>query len=294
MTLNSSLLHEAGDLSLEAALLMANASQIVYEKESEIKNKTTSWGFDDCQFFDIGLTQGFIAHDDKAVLLSYRGSQSLGDWIANMGIVGTPVEGAGEIHFGFLQGYRAVEDLVITQLKALSQGRTVWLTGHSLGGALSTITAALTRDEVAIDRIYTFGQPRVGRGAFQQIFIDHYHHKFFRFVNNNDIVSKIPPNFDHVGQRLWFDPDGQLSLLGSLSADAASTEEELTQEEFKKLQADLKEEIEKAESESEETSPAGSLGKLGLPFEIKLQRLIPGGRAHEIDGYIKHLETAIA
>ena len=40
---------------------------------------------------------------------------------------------------------------------------SVWYTGHSLGGALASLaTAQMRRQEVPVDGLYTFGQPRTG------------------------------------------------------------------------------------------------------------------------------------
>ena len=49
---------------------------------------------------------------------------------------------------------------------------TVYITGHSLGGAIATIIAGrLIKDQVADAnrlKLYTFGSPRVGNPAFSQ------------------------------------------------------------------------------------------------------------------------------
>ncbi|MXD03721.1 lipase family protein, partial [Escherichia coli] len=63
--------------------------------------------------------------------------------------------------------------------------------GHSLGGALALIHAAVLRDYQPI--IYTYGMPRVfTASAINKIKnISHYRH-----VNDSDSVTSIPPELE--------------------------------------------------------------------------------------------------
>jgi predicted lipase len=49
----------------------------------------------------------------------------------------------------------------------------IWVTGHSLGGALSSVAALemIARNEVEADRVklFTFGQPRTGDKTYASI-----------------------------------------------------------------------------------------------------------------------------
>ncbi len=62
------------------------------------------------------------------------------------------------------------------------------------------------------DGVYTFGQPRTCErllaGAHNAAFKDRCH----RFVNNNDVVPRLPPEpfFTHVRTPRYFDADGRL------------------------------------------------------------------------------------
>jgi hypothetical protein len=63
----------------------------------------------------------------------------------------------------------------------------LYITGHSLGGALAQIASAVfDRDNLAA--CYTFGSPRVGTADFdRQVKCPHY-----RVINNWDLVPGIP------------------------------------------------------------------------------------------------------
>ncbi len=68
--------------SWQTALSLALASKLAYESGSTVANVTKSgWGFAKCEPLDRGETQGFVAIADDVVLIAFRGTESLGDWI---------------------------------------------------------------------------------------------------------------------------------------------------------------------------------------------------------------------
>ena len=81
------------------------------------------------------------------------------------------------VHVGFLRGYLSVRTRLLTMIEALKRDEggdwSVYVTGHSLGGALATICAAdLGAGICAADDVvmYNFGSPRVGNLAFVKHF----------------------------------------------------------------------------------------------------------------------------
>lgn len=71
----------------------------------------------------------------------------------------------------------------------------LWLTGHSLGGALAVLVALDIMNQTALKPaplVYTFGQPRVGNGAFAD-YVDAQLPELYRMVNSADAVPHIPP-----------------------------------------------------------------------------------------------------
>ena len=79
------------------------------------------------------------------------------------------------------------------------------MTGHSLGGALSTLcaadVAALFPQSAVV--MYNFGSPRVGNLKFVQMF-NQLVPEAFRVVNDADVVASVPRsrlmNYHHVGR----------------------------------------------------------------------------------------------
>ena len=69
------------------------------------------------------------------------------------------------------------------------KGKQLLVTGHSLGAALATLFSARINDENSA--CYTFGSPRTGTPKV----VKQMNFKAYRFRNNNDVVTKVPPEF---------------------------------------------------------------------------------------------------
>ncbi|XXX80344.1 lipase family protein [Sorangium sp. So ce134] len=87
----------------------------------------------------------------------------------------------------------------------------LYITGHSLGGALAVLTAARMYTKLDDGRlrdvlrgVYTFGQPMVGNRTFARTVGTNFESKLFRHVYRKDIVPRLPPlslgRFVHFGR----------------------------------------------------------------------------------------------
>ncbi|KAI0567372.1 Lipase domain protein [Gracilaria domingensis] len=139
-----------------------------------------------------------------------------------------------KIHKGFAVAYSAVSSRLLSIVKRLQdeKRRPVFLTGHSLGGALATICSldlflrlGLTRKEIFVS---TFGAPRVGNWYFWNIY-DENVPIHWRIVVGPDVVAKLPKvGYVHVGKKVLLTVDGDLFIdpnsleLNMWSGDVAS------------------------------------------------------------------------
>lgn len=177
-------------------------------------------------------TQAFLFRKNQHIVLVFRGSQQAADWSTNFkfrmkqfAITNTQQVDTiptGEVHRGFQDAWQSVEKRVISQLqKWWKPGESqLWITGHSLGGALAALAAtSLEYQRFKVAGLYTFGQPRVGDWDFTRQVNDRMGDRMFRYVNNNDIVPLIPPQFNpvnpgrlygHMGQFRYFSFRGRL------------------------------------------------------------------------------------
>ncbi|CAI7853987.1 unnamed protein product, partial [Closterium sp. NIES-53] len=118
-------------------------------------------------------------------------------------------------------------DSSIHAADSLSEGDTwrVYLTGHSLGGALSTLFAyELSQSNLVRERnihltMYNYGSPRVGNAAFVARF-NVYMRDSWRIVNRADIVPTVPKlmGYRHVCCPVYLSPGGP---SGDLQSDAS-------------------------------------------------------------------------
>jgi triacylglycerol lipase len=194
-------------------------------------------------FIWIDLTQHFedlfaiAAGGDGYVVIAFRGTKSFDDWMTDLHA--TPVSfpwlfesgpDVGDIHAGFGHALRDAWSQVRDALgnlipppdvaPGMSQQPTIWLTGHSLGGALAVLAGAACSiwsgaPIRSVSGIYTFGQPRVGLYRFCGNFDHLLKQRTFRLVNNQDLVPRVPfRGFDYsdLGQMIHFGRDGKPRL----------------------------------------------------------------------------------
>ncbi|MCW1887018.1 lipase family protein [Luteolibacter flavescens] len=234
------------DFDWHAALSLALAARLAYANEEEVRRVTRGWGLGSCSFFDFDDTQCFLASSQHAVVVSFRGTENLGDWMSNLNVIGT-TQSYGRVHRGFLGAFKVVEQQLLGEL-ANHPGKKVLLTGHSLGGALALIAAAEWSDSIRPSWIHTFGQPAVGKKSFKDFLTARYDEKYYRFVNDQDVVPMIPPLYRHAGELIHYSEDGSLeNALGSeelesLGIDFGTVNADtpmMTEAEFDQLRARL-------------------------------------------------------
>jgi hypothetical protein len=131
-----------------------------------------------------------------------------------------PFRDKGLIHSGFKRSLDSVWTLIAATLdRWKGGGRTLWITGHSLGGGLALLATAYLRfplDPAAtvpkpVAGLYTFGQPRAGNSAFCNPCDADFGDLYFRFVNDEDIVPRVPPRllgYSHTGNLEYIDANG--------------------------------------------------------------------------------------
>eukprot|EP00122_Pirum_gemmata_P002105 Pgem_evm1s1906 len=171
---------------------------------------------------------GFVAvsPERKQIWLVFRGTQmgSMDNWIQNikLDLVDANITRYSNIkmHRGFLESWGYLkEDLLpkFLQYKKQYPDFKLGVTGHSLGGALSTVAAVdlLVNHDVLVDQFITFGQPRVGNGYFAQWFEQKFTKNIpvRRVVHAKDVVAHLPPNpfpnitssklYKHFGAEYW-------------------------------------------------------------------------------------------
>ena len=153
--------------------------------------------------FDVDDTQAILcAFNDKYLILAFRGTEKdswediRSDYRASLKNCST----GGKVHTGFQEAYEKVHDLICAALKLYNQQANetplLFITGHSLGGALATIAtkrlAPFYTNSIAA--CYTFGSPRVVSPKW----LSTVKTPIYRVVNASDCVTMLPPSWGFI------------------------------------------------------------------------------------------------
>lgn len=189
-----------GVFDLDKAVFFARAAQAAYLDGAGAKAWALTQGFAEFEFFDVANVQGFWCTNADVGLLAFRGTSNPGQWLRDFKAY-PAAHPWGRVHVGFRDGVAAVEPAVARFVALASTRRAVWVTGHSLGGALALLGAARLKAANISPFVYTYGQPRVGLADFAERYALELPERTWRFVNQMDIVTRIPPDpiFRHTG-----------------------------------------------------------------------------------------------
>ena len=205
---------------------------------SRVKEEASAWGFDSDRVycFNNKGAQAILLADAEKVIVAFRGSEELSDWEINFNRLKNKDFSDNYhicLHTGFCrylndiwQPYndpqgrieaKGIKAIIEEEMK--NSPKSLWFTGHSLGGAVAVLAAAscifLDKLPFEVSGVYTYGQPRVGDLRFAKLYNSVLKSKTFRFVNNNDVVTKIPTwaplfLFYHVGEIKYLTQDGEI------------------------------------------------------------------------------------
>jgi len=184
------------------------------------------------------------SRDGRVVILCHRGTEpvNLINWLGDIEVTPEkiPIDfpgrpGSFEVHGGFYRNVRATRYAVLTALQRAVNGQSVldgdesvphplealYITGHSLGGAMAALMAVMLTTETAyapiaerLRTVYTYGQPMIGTPAFADAcnanpFLGR---NVIRYVYSHDIVPQLPPAAS--GPFAHFGPERQYQRKG--------------------------------------------------------------------------------
>lgn len=193
----------------------------------------------DARLFSVGNTQAYVGGNDANIVVAFRGTESptsvdgLKDWLLTNAInflivpegqLGTDLAAAGvgaRFHQGFVTALAAIWDPIAQAVEAAlkEKERPVWITGHSLGGALAQLAAWLCdRRGIPVHQVYTFGAPMIGNEAAAKAFDKAFPNMLFRYVDASDPIPKLPTVSLAVNDYRHCDKEMGLGAAGTESA----------------------------------------------------------------------------
>ena len=185
--------------------LQALVNQFGYdhdEEKKDLEQTLTFMGFNLGKTFDKNGTQAFIVSNSSFAVLAFRGTQadSIKDIKADAKAVLVDCESGGKVHQGFNDAFKTVALDIQDELDDKKyRNLPLYITGHSLGGALATIAAKKLSHEAGLAACYTFGAPRVG----DEEWISQIKTPLYRVVNAADCVTMLPPGDEIITAVSW-------------------------------------------------------------------------------------------
>lgn len=193
-----------------ASETLADISEIAYQPPHEAERSYQALGFTKVMPVVQGSMIGYVITGENVTVVAFRGTDfnEVSDWIANLGRSATDTQ-HGRVHKGFYSAYQSMKqqvDAIVTERDTTH----LWVTGHSLGGALA-LMCAYDLEEVEnrrLNGVITFGQPMVAHQEFADYIDTLFNGRYARFVNRDDIVPKVPPSHVACGSLVWFTDTG--------------------------------------------------------------------------------------
>ena len=184
----------------------AKVSQLAYTDNN--KDGFKNLGYTSCAFFDNDGAQGYVLWHNDYITIAFRGTEpkEFNDIKADL-----KAFHSNGYHKGFLQEYRKLHDDIYKKITEIQKKkkRPIYITGHSLGGAMATICATYFSEA---KELYTYGSPRaLSWSKSRKLEVPHKRH-----VNNNDIVPKVPFAFmgwKHTGELCYLNIQGDVCKM---------------------------------------------------------------------------------
>jgi triacylglycerol lipase len=201
---------------IQKSLLFAELSRLAYATPESVEKVVYEAGLDQCIFIARDGAEGYVFGNRFDCMIVCRGTEP-NQWndIKADANAWTVVSEVGRVHSGFHTEVNELWPLLEQQIR--ENQRPMWFSGHSLGGAMAAVCAVRCKISPIPSNpqaIFSFGAPRVGDKSYTSFLkVKHY-----RWVNNNDIVPRVPPRwlgYRHMGQEIYINRHGRISNLRS-------------------------------------------------------------------------------
>jgi len=201
---------------IQKSLVFAELSRLAYGAPNIVKNIFSEGGLDQCIFVERAGAEAYVLGNRFDCLIICRGTEprQWNDIEADANALTIAVD-VGRVHSGFNSEVNELWPLL--ELHVRENTRPLWFAGHSMGGAMAAVCAVRCKTSPIPSNpnaIFSYGAPRVGNRPYASVLdVKHY-----RWVNNNDIVPRIPPammGYHHMGQEIYLNRKGKISYLRS-------------------------------------------------------------------------------
>jgi triacylglycerol lipase len=172
------------------AWILACCSHLAYDDIKKLPAQLAQFGMKLKQKFYCDLNENFayLAVHPTYAVLAFKGTVPSESQTVKTDLDFKMVRARyGEFHQGFIDTYHKMAPAIEKALAQLDV--PIYVTGHSLGGALSLVATTFIKDQDHLAACYTYGCPKVGNSQFAN-------HLFkvpvYRCVHHADIVPAVP------------------------------------------------------------------------------------------------------
>ena len=182
------------------AWLMARCSQLAYVEfetgqEPQLSGALKELGLDFVRGFSNNATCAYLARNDSFAVLAFRGTTSdFRTILTDIKIRFYRDKSGARTSTGFSEAYKLVQQGIAEAVEALEPSLPLYITGHSLGGALAAIASTRIVPSDRIAACYTYGCPRVGDREFT---LQLWKVPVYRQVHCSDVVPHAPLAFGY-------------------------------------------------------------------------------------------------
>ncbi|MDP8052883.1 lipase family protein, partial [Pasteurella atlantica] len=141
--------------------------------------------------------------DEHNAVIAIRGTHEkiddLGGTDAEAKLVsGEAINVKGKLHEGFYEHAKyIIKHEKFSAFLTIAKTKNLFVTGHSMGGAVATILSAYFNEQGLDPLLYTYGSPRAGDLDFVSAYADITHYRHF---NDGDIIPIVPGRFVDGGK----------------------------------------------------------------------------------------------
>ena len=182
--------------------LMNSVAYNAEEERSILEGSLYSLRLELSATFDRGGTQAILVSGEGFIVLAFRGTEAMSvrDIKSDVRANKRACESGGKMHSGFYVAFENVRSMIEEAINAPPHAdKPLYVTGHSLGGAVATVAAKKLAHPGGIAACYSFGAPRVGDDDW----IAEIRTPVYRLVNSADCVTMLPPSSEFVALIAW-------------------------------------------------------------------------------------------
>lgn len=191
--------------------LLAQLCGLSYKDKEEIRSQILQWN-NNSQFKlrtpiirDIDSFRYIVIGNDDFIIIVFRGSDNLSNWLADFDITMVPFDNNSKnlVHQGFRDSVLSMQNKINKDIaKMKNNNQNIYITGHSLGGSQAILSGFMCKSLLKFAYVTTFGEPKVGDYNLCSLFNLSLNSspaskksRIYRNVNSYDPVPYLPTNY---------------------------------------------------------------------------------------------------